>query len=83
MAKKRYYEGAYGSMDSRRSMESRDAGMVPSGGGIANMPQSVVYREYPKTPYNMPEGLNDTMSGIDRQIRDDMKGKKPINSEKF
>ena len=78
MAKKRYYEG-----DTRRQMESEGVSMIPKDRGIAMMPQSVAYREYPKPYYNMPEGLNDTITGIDRQMRDDMKYKKPINSEKF
>ena len=80
---KRYYDGMYAGADSRRAMERSDAGMVPGDKGVANMPQSVVYRAYPSSPYNMPEGLNDVMSGIDTQIKDDMKEKKPINSEKF
>ena len=84
MAKKKYYDSSmYGSADTRRAQESQDSGMIPSSRGIANMPQTVVYRAYPTQFYNMPEGLNDTMSGIDRQVKDDMKGKKPINSEKF
>lgn len=82
MAKKRYYAAAYAGPDERRAMERRDA-MMLQGSGIANLPQRVVYREWPKTPYNMPEGLNDGISGVDRQMRDDLKDKKPINSEKF
>jgi len=73
----------YDSMDARRATERQDAGMIPGDRGIAMMPQSVVYREYPKQYYNMPEGLNDTITGIDRQVKDDMRRKKPINSEKF
>lgn len=73
----------YAGMDSRRATERSDAGMIPTKRGIANMPQEVVYREWPTVGYNMPEGLNDSISGIDRQMRDDMKGKKPINSNKY
>lgn len=83
MAKKRYYESYAGGIDKRRALEARDSSMIPGDRGIALMPQSVVYREYPSQYYNMPEGLNDKMSGVDRQIRDDMKGKKPINSSKY
>lgn len=75
MPKNRYY--------SDKAMANNDSGMLPSDKGVAMMPQSVVYREWPKTPYNMPEGLNDNISGIDRQMSSDLKGKKPINSEKF
>lgn len=84
MAKKRFFAGSYTGVDARRSQEARDSGMISeSSTGIAHMPQEVIYREYPAQTYNMPEGLNDSMSGIDRQVKDDMKGKKPINSEKF
>jgi len=67
MAKKRYYGG----------MINDDTS------AIANLPQQVIYKKYPEMPYNMPEGLDDTMAGVDRQIKDDLKRKKPINSEKY
>lgn len=77
----KYYE-SYAGSDQRRAMEERDAKML-GGGGIANMPQGVVYSQWPKAPINGPEGLNDGISGIDRQMRDDLKGKKGPNSEKY
>jgi len=81
---KRYYDGAYAGMAPRKAQEMRDSGMISEdSSAIANLPQGVIYKQYPSTPYNMPEGLNDTMSVIDRQIRDDMRRKKPINSEKY
>lgn len=67
MAKKKYYGG----------MISEDRG------SMANMPQNVVIKKYPNVYPNAPEGLNDTISGIDSQIKDDSKRKKPINSEKY
>jgi len=76
MAKKRYYSGDYAGVDQRRAMEERDSNMIPGSRGIAMMPQQLVYREYPKTVYNGFEGLNDTMKGIDVQMRDDLKQKK-------
>ena len=80
----KYFDSAaYGSSDARRAQESKDAGMIPSSRGIANMPQGVVMRAWPSEPYGAPEGLNDQISGIDRQMKDDNKRKKPINSEKF
>ena len=80
----KFYDSAgYGSADSRRAQEKSDAGMISGSRGIANMPQGVVYKQWPTAPYGAPEGLNDTISGIDRQMKDDLKGKKPINSEKF
>ena len=80
----KYYDSSmYGSADARRAQESKDAGMIPGDRGIANMPQTMVYKAWPTAPYGAPEGLNDQISGIDRQMKDDLKGKKPINSEKF
>jgi len=82
MAKK-YYDSNYSGMDARRAQESSDAGMIPSSRGIANMPQEVVYKQYPAQGYSGTEGLNDTMSGVDKQMKSDMKGKKPSNAEKY
>lgn len=76
MAKKKYYSGDYAGIDSRRAMENRDANMIPTSRGIANMPQMLVYREYSANVYNGFEGLNDTMKGIDYQMKDDLKEKK-------
>lgn len=83
MAKKRYYSEAYAGRGARRAQERMDSGMIGGGGGFANMPQNVIHRAWPKVGYNMPEGLNDTISGIDRQMKADNKGKKSINSEKY
>lgn len=58
---KRYYKES--------SMISKDMS------AMANMPQNVVMREYPKVDYSM-YGLNDTISGIDAQMKGDNKGKK-------
>lgn len=68
MAAKRFYDGEYSGYDERRKQERRDAGMINEDrSAIANMPQSVIYKEYAKEGYNMPEGLDDTMSGIEHQ----------------
>ena len=79
MAKKKFYGGDYAGVDERRSMENRDANMIPSDRGIANMPQTLVMRQYPNNVYNGLEGLNDTMRGVDVQMRDDLKQKKSGN----
>jgi hypothetical protein len=65
-----------------KASQNRDAGML-RGTGRAGLPQNVVISDWPKASYNMPEGLNDGLSGIDKQIKSDMQKKKPINSEKF
>jgi hypothetical protein len=59
---KRYYGGD-------GSMISKDMSAT------ANMPQNAVMRKYPAVPYAM-YGLNDTITGIDYQMKSDMKGKK-------
>lgn len=59
----------YGDMNARRTQEMQDAGMIrenPS--AIANLPQEVMIKSYAKTGPYMPEGLNDDISGIDRQM---------------
>jgi len=63
------HDGPYSGHDERRAQESRDAGMISEDhSAIANLPQGVVMREYPKMPGTMPEGLNDKISGVDTQI---------------
>lgn len=38
---------------------------------IANLPQEVMIKPYPKNGPWMPEGLDDTIGGVDRQINYD------------
>lgn len=60
-----YYEGHEG----RRKQEMRDAGMIHEDhSAVANLPQHVEYRPYPKPRDYMPEDIDDTIHGIDRQI---------------
>lgn len=35
---------------------------------IANLPQEVMIKAYPKTGPYLPEGLDDTIEGVDRQM---------------
>lgn len=58
---------------SERAMEHR-AGMMISEDhrAIANMPQHVVYREYPRGRMYLNTNLDDTMSGIDMQQSEDV-----------
>lgn len=59
----------YAGMEPRRRQELEDAGMIREDhSAIANMPQGVVMRPYPKSSGYMPEVLDDTIRGIDRQI---------------
>jgi hypothetical protein len=55
--------------ESVRKQEARDAGMISEDkGAIANLPQGVIMKEYPKVHSYLPENLDDTIKGIDRQI---------------
>jgi hypothetical protein len=74
---KRYSDGMYAGADARRAQERQDAGMLSEDhSAIANMPQGVIMREYPKEMYASYPNLDDTIRGVDHQMRDDMKGKK-------
>jgi hypothetical protein len=43
---------------------------------IANMPQQVIMKEYPRYAFTMDENINDDIRGIDVQQRDDGKRQK-------
>lgn len=67
--KSRLGESFYDSYDERRALERRDSEMISEDhSAIANMPQNVIMREYPKTHGYTPEDLDDTIRGIDRQM---------------
>lgn len=69
MAKKRYYD-----------TYTQDSGMIKSDTSkIANMPQEVMFKEYPKTDYHTYD-LDDSIKVIDNQMSAD---KKPIKKSKF
>jgi len=59
----------YAGMPARRRQELEDAGMIhEDSNAIANLPQNVMIKAYPKTgPYN-PEGLEDSIIGVDDQM---------------
>lgn len=73
MAKK--YHGRskmYTGYDNGRSMEKRDSGMLSEDrSAVANLPQDVIVKQYPRCPYGLDSYLDDTMSGIDKQIGSD------------
>jgi hypothetical protein len=59
----------YAGMESRRAEEMRDAGMIQENrSAIANLPQEVMIKPYPKAGYALPEGLDDTIRGVDSQM---------------
>ena len=59
MAKKKFYDGGMIS-------EDRSA--------VANLPQGVVMKDYPKSAYMTYSSLNDTIRVIDNQTHDDATG---------
>jgi hypothetical protein len=71
---KRYYksgmsEGSYAGESARRTQEMEDAGMIHEDRSqIANLPQEVMMKTYPMTGPYLPEDLDDTIKGVDRQM---------------
>ncbi len=61
--------GHYEGMDPRRRQEMEDAGMIHEDHrAIANMPQEVMIKPYPRTGPYLPEGIDDTIRGVDHQM---------------
>lgn len=70
-------EGYYSGMQDRLKQEAVDGSMIREDhGAVANLPQAVIMRPYRKGGYGIPEGLNDTIEGIDRQIDSDNGGRR-------
>lgn len=71
MAMKDYREG-------RSKMISEDRSQ------IANLPQEVIMKKYPNFKYGLDPQLDDSISGIDEQMYDDMsKMHKELGMEKY
>ena len=66
----------------KRYHGSKGSGML-KGGGHANMPGNVVMSNWPPAFYPSAEGLNDTITGINKQIKDDSKFQKGSSGEKY
>ena len=59
----------YAGVDGRRHQEMQDAGMIREDRSqVANLPQNVMMKPYPRTGPYMPEGMDDTITGIDDQM---------------
>lgn len=86
MARKRFH-GMYEGVDERRRQEHADSMMIKEDrSSVANLPQQVVMRDWPKVDYTGFEGLDDTIRGVDQQMNDDARGgskKRGYNPEKF
>lgn len=62
-------DGSYAGELARRTQEMEDAGMIRENrNAIANLPQEVMIKPYPKTGPYMPEDLDDRIEGVDRQM---------------
>lgn len=69
--KKRFHQKG-NLLDERRAEERRDFAMLSEDhSACANLPQQVKYHEWPKAPHYSDYNLNDSISGIDKQIRED------------
>jgi hypothetical protein len=59
----------YAGMESRMRRELEDATMINEDHrAIANLPQEVMIKPYPKTGPYLPEVLEDTITGVDAQM---------------
>jgi hypothetical protein len=69
MAKRHYNSGEYEGYEGRRTQEMQDGGMIREDHSkIANLPQEVMMKPYPKEGNYMPEDLDDTIRGVDEQM---------------
>lgn len=81
MAKRHYAEDSEGA---RRTKAMQDGGMIESDfSAVANLPQNVMMKSYEKTGPYMPEELDDTIVGVDKQMDyDDSQRRKTFNPKK-
>lgn len=80
MARKKHHES-----HSRREHEMRMSGMISENRSeVANMPQEVRYHAWPKSQEGMYAKLDDTISGIDRQMdMDHSKARRDMDPTKY
>jgi hypothetical protein len=82
---KRHYSEYYAGAESRRHQEMQDAGMIREDhSAIANLPQGVMIKAYPKVGNYVPENIDDTIRGVDRQMSaDNSKRSQLFSPEKY
>ena len=75
---KRYSSGNYEGKEQRLSQEMNDANMINENrSAIANLPQEVMIKSWPSSESYLPEGLDDGITGVNRQVAlDDAKRSK-------
>lgn len=93
MAKKKFHQSRhelsdrdmYSGYDDRRAMEYRDSQMISEDHTkMANLPQEVMMKEFPKFRYGLDPRLDDTIGGIDKQVyADESQMKKHISKSKY
>ena len=78
-------EDMYAGLDNRRALERRDSGMINEDKhAVANLPQQVMYKPWPKARHYVDYGLDDTIRGIDHQQNlDNEKMEKHLQPEKY
>lgn len=70
--KKRLGEDLYSGLNKARALERSDFHMISEDKhAVANMPQHVIQKEWPKSRNYHDYGLDDTIKGIDRQQNED------------
>ena len=79
------YEGNYEGLNNARNMERSDFNMIKEDKmAIANLPQMVMYKEWPKSKKYHDYGLDDTIRGIDEQMgKDNSKMESHLQPEKY
>jgi predicted solute-binding protein len=79
MAKRKFYDS------SERAIESKEGAMISEDhSAMANLPQQVMMKYYPKSPYGLSSDLDDTIRGVDKQMSADDNGmKKHISKSKY
>lgn len=77
--RRRYYanEGDYTDYSNRRVEEKRDFNMISEDhNAVANLPQQVIQKEWPKGGWYTPENQDDTIRGVNEQMNRDGAGVK-------
>ena len=66
------YDGEYAGMHARRRLEHHDSMMISEDhNAIANLPQQVIMKDWEDHEAYLPEILDDTIVGINKQINYD------------
>jgi hypothetical protein len=72
---RRYEDGFYEGPEGRERQEYEDSMMIREDRyAIANLPQQVMIKPYPRRDYEVNYGLDDTIRVVDNQMSDDVRG---------